>query len=329
MKEVLRLPELHRLAHLGLLADASYLIKFGTDVDGLSKDGSTPLHIACLAVQEKMVELLLNQGADPLKPNGEGDVSIHIAARVGSIPILKLLMKRQVPLEVENQLKLTPLQVAAKAGQTKAVQFLISAGAKVWARSRSSGLGCLELAATTGCEATTRHLLNAGAPLGRALHIAAAAGHTAVVALLLDNGLDVNAPDHNEDTPLHLAVIGGHLATIDLLASRGANLNQKGCDGARPVNLARSSRILEWFQDHGVKGLLSSAATDEERWVCWTRRWSTGRQMEATSPEPWTPCLRAKTSWRRYSPSSLSRLRNDESEWTLPTGVREHGRCSR
>lgn len=39
--------------------------------------------------------------------------------------------KSLVALEIENELKLTPLLVAAKSGQTEAVQFLISAGAKV------------------------------------------------------------------------------------------------------------------------------------------------------------------------------------------------------
>lgn len=59
-------------------------------------------------------------------------------------------------------------------------------------------------------------------PLGHAAH----AGNTSIVALLLDEGADINSRDCDElaSTPLCNAARGGHLDTVKLLVERGANI---------------------------------------------------------------------------------------------------------
>jgi ankyrin repeat protein len=58
------------------------------------------------------------------------------------------------------------------------------------------------------------------------LHVAAAGGDPAVVALLLQHGADVHAQSHIGTTPLDNATTrGGRKAVIDLLLAHGAERN--------------------------------------------------------------------------------------------------------
>ena len=55
-----------------------------------------------------------------------------------------------------------------------------------------------------------------------ALHLAAAEGHLDAVALLIDKGARVNAPDRWRGTPLRDAEDGGHTAVVEYLRGKGA-----------------------------------------------------------------------------------------------------------
>ncbi len=94
-------------------------------------------------------------------------------------------------------------------------------------------------------EAVVRALVNGGAPIvqilldhgadmekvnvsGRsALSVAAAAGHEAVVRLLLERDADPNrAQDKNVVTPLMLAAAGGQVGVMAELIERGVGIDQ-------------------------------------------------------------------------------------------------------
>jgi ankyrin repeat protein len=63
------------------------------------------------------------------------------------------------------------------------------------------------------------------------------------VALLLDNGADVNAVVKDGRTPLHLAARFGHREVVELLLKHGADKTVKvsrgEATGLRPVDIAR------------------------------------------------------------------------------------------
>jgi hypothetical protein len=69
--------------------------------------------------------------------------------------------------------------------------------------------------------AGTSILLDSGNDL-TALHLAAAAGHTEVVELLLRCGADPRALRSNQFSPLHAAAMHGHANVIDALLAAGA-----------------------------------------------------------------------------------------------------------
>ena len=56
----------------------------------------TPLHLATLTDQPRMVDLLLRCGADPNMIDGEGNMPVHIAANEGLRDIMQVLCKGPV-----------------------------------------------------------------------------------------------------------------------------------------------------------------------------------------------------------------------------------------
>ena len=79
---------------------------------------------------------------------------------------------------------------------------------------------------------------------------ASAAGHTAVVGVLLAANGDQNARDQSGKTPLHLAAEEGFTPVVETLLAGKADPNAKDNDGKTPLQLA-----LEKNQDETVARL--------------------------------------------------------------------------
>jgi ankyrin repeat protein len=87
--------------------------------------------------------------------------------------------------------------------------------------------------------ATDAELINARDKDGSTpLHCATWKGQQEVVALLLEQGADVNAHNSNEHwgtTPLHAAAHANQAAIAQLLIDHGADLNAKDSEGRTPM----------------------------------------------------------------------------------------------
>lgn len=125
-----------------------------------------------------------------------GWTPLHFAAFGGNARAADILLSRGAAVDVraKNKLENTPLQVALLTEQAEVARLLVARGADVNA---------------TMAEGFT------------ALHEAAQLGNTAIAALLLDHGANVDAPSP-KGTPLALALAGKHDALAALLRARGA-----------------------------------------------------------------------------------------------------------
>ncbi|GAV09081.1 hypothetical protein RvY_18679 [Ramazzottius varieornatus] len=92
--------------------------------------------------------------------------------------------------------------IAAKNGQTTALEILIQLGGDFWSKHAKTLETPLHVAASAGHAGTIKYLLKAAADTGRGLNI---------------NGLDANGK-----TPLHRAVEGQHVQVITMLLELGA-----------------------------------------------------------------------------------------------------------
>lgn len=111
------------------------LIKYGADIDGL--DGDSPLLAATSVRSTRIMEILLQSGADVDYPTHNGVTSLHIAAGRGPESAVEMLIEQygaKVNVISDKQ-KETPLMVAARAGQSDIVKYLMSKGADTNAKN--------------------------------------------------------------------------------------------------------------------------------------------------------------------------------------------------
>lgn len=150
-----------------------------------TKEGLYPIHLAAIARNSIIVDLLLAAGADPnqgSKENGylRGYTAAHYAARNDDTATLEVLAKYDADFNRPSAEELwTPLHVAAFRGKAEAVEHLLSRGADVDSKNDK-----------------------AHTPLVLAVN----RGHSVVVRFFLTHGANINQKDANGDTVLHYAL---------------------------------------------------------------------------------------------------------------------------
>ncbi len=85
---------------------------------------------------------------------------------------------------------------------------------------------------------------------------AATGGRDAVVAYLLDQGADVNAPSPNGTTALMMAVREGKASTVELLVKRGADVNRRNENNVSALDWAKrgnETAIAELLRRAGAR----------------------------------------------------------------------------
>uniref|UniRef100_A0A9J2PCU4 Ion transport domain-containing protein n=1 Tax=Ascaris lumbricoides TaxID=6252 RepID=A0A9J2PCU4_ASCLU len=182
-------------------------------VDCASVDGCTALHYAVNNGRSRVVETLLNNGADPnltcgpqafsalhlsagstegtlccelllkagcniAQRSGDGSTALHYACEFGRIARTKMLVDRGAPVNAVNEEGISPLHVAARFGHDIIARFLIESGAD------------LDLQTSDG---------------ETALHLAAYRGFLNVARALCENGCNIHLVDSNNRTALHVA----------------------------------------------------------------------------------------------------------------------------
>ena len=92
---------LHYAASTGQLRMMSFLLEKYAYIDAESPNGTTPLMMASLYASPESVQLLLDQGADPLLKNEQGLTALHFAERgkrVDAVALLSKTIRAQRPL---------------------------------------------------------------------------------------------------------------------------------------------------------------------------------------------------------------------------------------
>src|SRR5262245_2137058 len=208
-------------------------------------DAVAPLADAVQRRDAAAVQSLLKAHADVNAPQADGATALHWAAYFDDPDTTALLIRAGANVETPNHYGITPLVLAASNGNAAIIDQVVKAGADP-NRSVRAGETPLMLASRTGKADAVTALLNAGATVDAketwngqtALMWAAAAGHGAVVQVLIDHHADVHARSNAGTTPLVFAVRRGDMAAVRALVDAGADVKETRPDGASPLLVA-------------------------------------------------------------------------------------------
>jgi ankyrin repeat protein len=154
---------LHWAAELDEIDVASLLVGAGANPKAVTRYGVTPLALACIRGNARLIDLLLKAGADANAASPEGETPLMAAARVGKVDALELLLDRGADVNArESWKKQSALMWAAGEGHVQAIAVLLARGADIQARSKA-GFTPLLFAVRNGHLDAARLLLKRGA----------------------------------------------------------------------------------------------------------------------------------------------------------------------
>uniref|UniRef100_A0A3Q3XF11 VPS9 domain-containing protein n=1 Tax=Mola mola TaxID=94237 RepID=A0A3Q3XF11_MOLML len=264
------LTPLHLACQRGYQGVTLLLLHYKANTNAQDNNGNTPLHLACMyGHEEQCVKALVYYDVQTCHldlQNDKGDTALHMAARWGYEGIIRVLLENGASAGIINKSKDSPLQCALNSkvvekllravadGDVEMVRYLLE-----WMEEededdlRSEALPlCHPLCQCPSCARTQKlSVLQAGA-LGMnscnvdgftPLHVAALHGRSALVALLIQHGANVNARTNQSATPLHLASQNCHV--VRYLLECNAKLNKKDHYGNTPLILACLCGSLE------------------------------------------------------------------------------------
>lgn len=172
--------QLHIAIVQGFLEAAFSLIRLAPHpclLNILNDEGQSPLHLAVLTRQPRIVRRLVLAGANPSLRNFRGNTALHLACATGDLACAKaltdplspvertyLLPGKKIPalpqnLEQPNYNGEMCLHVAASGGQVDLVRLLLRLGADLEAREGLAGKTALHLAVERGCRSVVAFLL--------------------------------------------------------------------------------------------------------------------------------------------------------------------------
>ncbi len=104
-------------------------------IEGVSKEGHSPLSLAVANNHEAIVDLLLKHDANPNFPNKEGYFPLHWAAVTGNCSVIGKLLGKQAFVNAKGEYQRTPLHMAIWHRNKDAAELLLLRGADVNAQT--------------------------------------------------------------------------------------------------------------------------------------------------------------------------------------------------
>lgn len=195
----------------------------GADPNQPLDEFRTPLSLAAGLGHVRVIDLLIDAGADPDREIVGYVTPLCAAVANGKVSAVKKLIKRGADVDLG-----VPLETAVKHEQLRCVTTLLDSGANPNPNLKPKSL--LNWAATRTSKRAAQIaevLIRAGADVNfgpiTPLMDAAEKGNLAIVELLIKAGADVNAFERVWGTPLMGAAYFGRTEIVRLLLSAGAD----------------------------------------------------------------------------------------------------------
>ncbi|XP_028989349.1 ankyrin repeat and SOCS box protein 3 [Betta splendens] len=212
------------------------LIRRGCSLDARDNRGWTGLHEAAAAGSSECVREIVSavggfSRASCAYVNSlthEGESACFLAAQLGHLAVVQLLLKARADVnQLTNDLS-CPLYAAVDGGHKEVVELLVRKGAEVNRTHTASCWTCL--------------------------HQAVYKGYSDIVGILV-NVCNLEAVDDHRISPLFVAAQYGQLECLKVLADAGANVNTQAADLATPLLIASQEghqACVDFLLDHGA-----------------------------------------------------------------------------
>ena len=206
-----------------------------------------------------------------LRGNPEADRALLYAAEKGNIEAVKWHLDAGADVNAQdNDIRWTPLHVAAAFGHKEIAELLIAKGADVSANTTTRGTP-LHLVTFEGHKENFKLLIAEGADVNAIIvsgPLQFNVGDIAlnfttdseIAALLRKHGGMTSEELRSGMTPLHLAAVNGHKEIVELLIAKGADVNEKIASGSNknktPLDFAvikKQNETANLLRTHGGK----------------------------------------------------------------------------
>lgn len=191
----------------------------------------TPLHLTAINGYTDAAEALLIKGAKIDAVDTSKMTAFHFPANCGKLLVARKLVnhiinriKDKTILNLKHENGFTPLHFAVQEATLDFVRFLIDSGSEVNARNTNNATP---------------------------LHIAAQEGHLHIIQELFTNNsntnpIEINIKTSKGNTPLHSAAKEGLITTATLLLKNGADINAKNHEDFIPLDTAIIAKKFEF-----------------------------------------------------------------------------------
>lgn len=251
-----------RECNYSLVADFLQSGAFANERDKATGDGI--LTIAAQLGDARLVELLIDAGADPNSPSAASP--LDVAAGCGHLKVVELLLDAEADIDAVDEDGGTALESAAAGGHRRIVSLLLEAGANP-KRKDHDGKSAIIYAAERGHADIVAELMPLSTPKFRQQAVLilklkiqgppsppilkffadAQEGNLAGVRAYLDEGGNVDAMDLEGHTALGKAAAFNQIEVVKLLVERGANPKHLDASGTCPLEFALSSPAVFSF----------------------------------------------------------------------------------
>ena len=242
------LTPLHYAARYGRKEVVELLFAKGADVNVKSDGGITPLDWTepyeddspeLKAAKKETADLLREHSGKTGQELAAANKKLTDAALNGDIEAVKQYLAAGADVNAKNENRLTPLHLAGFKGHKEIAELLIAKGADVNAKDEG-GYTPLDRAGLSKQTEITDLLHKHSGISGAAdsVQVATSVGNIEAVKQHLTDGVDINARDSNQMTPLFHAVGNEKMAVTEFLIKEGAEINTYDNQWKTPLDYA-------------------------------------------------------------------------------------------